>query len=871
MSSEPIPSAKPGATAQAPVATSIDSTTTSAQVPPALSAQSFNNAAALDSITPPLKELHTDYVLEVKLSESKEKDAEISQQISSLVDLLSTSGFFVQVHPGATATVLSPGSVFIMVRLAQLTLVDQHLISSVQDYTNGVQKLLPTGENLSAEFLDSKITPAERLRLIYSRLTDPASGLGITPGIGKWAFVSQIFPIHNYNMNEKWISRWTHKLLIDSSEITWLRSQFGERVAMYFAYLQHYFLWLTAPAAVGLFVHLFIGSYSMIFTIFNVVWAVLFLSSWSTRENSLALTWGTKGVSAIEKPRPEFVPEKWVKDPVSNKTVPTASYWVGTVKQLATVPMILSAAGIVVSLQTLALSLEIFFAQAYTGPLKFVLKFAPTVVLAAVIPVVIAIYGIIVKRVINWENHRTQNGYSYSFNQKLFTISLLVSTGNLFLTAFVYLPFGHRITPHLTFLTQYVNSLVGTNIADPKGFIVNGSRLQAQVLYMMVTAQIIAFFTDSFVPTIVRKVTAKVEEFKTGESAKPKSTRITPDELFLYEIREQAPLAKIDIDAEYQKMIIQLAFVVIFGSVWPLAALASLINNFLEFRVDARKIVIDCQRPIPQRQENIGKYWLKDISIITWIAAIVGPVLSVMYGTCGHHLDSLMIHNLNKLSAHTTGYLGLEKVGSFEATADKVSNSFGSAHVHAPPRTILLTLLLSEHSYFLLKAFVEFVYAKITTDSQESVCEAKEEHDMREEVVALQLNGNKRALQLIDASIRVDKNADRLSSTDAPSSSTLEPESIKLEKLPEGTADKIEPKETPITKNKIVNHDNLPELLTPDEPAPESIEKMWMEIQTSAQSQVQSVIKTQLDTYTEKKEKKAREEKSNAKAPIKKD
>lgn len=64
-------------------------------------------------------------------------------------------------------------------------------------------------------------------------------------------------------------------------------------------------------------------------------------------------------------------------------------------------------------------------------------------------------------------------------------------------------------------------------------------------------------------------------------------------------------------------MIIQLAFVVIFGSVWPLAALASLINNFLEFRVDARKIVIDCQRPIPQRQENIGKYWLKDISIIT--------------------------------------------------------------------------------------------------------------------------------------------------------------------------------------------------------------------------------------------------------------
>lgn len=809
------------------------------------------STSPIDSITLPLKELRPDYVFEVPLNTT----VDITPELSQLVETLKGAGFFVQIHPGNKATVLGPGSVFVFVRLGQLPLVDEHLISGVRDYTSGIQKLLPTGGTLSSDLLNENLTPADRLRLVYYRLTNPDSGLGITPGVGKWSFISSIFPVHDAGLNDKWLSRWTHSLVIGPSEIDWIRAQFGEKVAIYFAFLQHYFTWLAVPALVGLFVHIFVGAYSIFFAIFNIAWAVVYLNSWGLKENSLALQWGTKGVSLIETSRPKFVPEKWIKDPITNKTVPTASYWNRVAKQLSTIPMIISAAGAVFLLQIVALSLEIFFTQAYQGPLKFAFKFSPTVVLAAVVPVVVSIYRGIVTKTIHWENHQTEDSHSYSFNQKLFAISLLVSTGNLFLTAFVYLPFGHNIAPHLTYLTDYVNYLTGTTLADSKGFVVNGSRLEAQVVYMMVTAQIIAFGVEAFVPTVVRKVTQKLNERKTGEPLVSNDVPLSSDDIYLTEIREQAPLATFDVDAQYQKMIVQFAFVVIFGSVWPLAALASFINNFIQLRLDARKIVVDFKRPIPQRAENIGKYWTKDISTITWIGAVVGPVLAVMYGSAGHTIDHLVIENLNHLTARTTGYLQTEKIDvkhAFEPTATKVK-SIGSAHIRAPPRTILLTFILSEHAYLLFKTFTTFVFRKLTEDSSQSIEEDKEQYLMRNEVIHLQLKSNPQALELVKVALNTDKNIGKLTPVAKPTD---------VQKVEQ----KVETKTENIEQEKFGDGTtfSVPKDLT-DEASPDAIEKMWTTNPVPPEVQVKQVVQTQLNVYKQKKEKRDRELKGKEK------
>lgn len=46
----------------------------------------------------------------------------------------------------------------------------------------------------------------------------------------------------------------------------------------------------------------------MVFALFNVVWATLFLERWKRREAELAYKWGTLDPPAesLEEPRPQF-------------------------------------------------------------------------------------------------------------------------------------------------------------------------------------------------------------------------------------------------------------------------------------------------------------------------------------------------------------------------------------------------------------------------------------------------------------------------------------------------------------------------------------------------------------------------------------
>lgn len=46
----------------------------------------------------------------------------------------------------------------------------------------------------------------------------------------------------------------------------------------------------------------------MVFALFNVVWATLFLERWKRREAELAYKWGTLDTPAesLEEPRPQF-------------------------------------------------------------------------------------------------------------------------------------------------------------------------------------------------------------------------------------------------------------------------------------------------------------------------------------------------------------------------------------------------------------------------------------------------------------------------------------------------------------------------------------------------------------------------------------
>ena len=54
---------------------------------------------------------------------------------------------------------------------------------------------------------------------------------------------------------------------------------------------------------------------------------------------------------------------------------------------------------------------------------------------------------------------------------------------------------------------------------------------------------------------------------------------------------------------------------------FPLAPLFALINNILEIRLDAYKLVSQARRPLGERVEDIGA-WYGILKIITYVAVV---------------------------------------------------------------------------------------------------------------------------------------------------------------------------------------------------------------------------------------------------------
>ena len=66
-----------------------------------------------------------------------------------------------------------------------------------------------------------------------------------------------------------------------------------------------------------------------------------------------------------------------------------------------------------------------------------------------------------------------------------------------------------------------------------------------------------------------------------------------------------------DTFGDYQEMLVQFGYVVLFSSAFPLAALCALINNIMEIRSDAFKLCSGLQRPFGQRVESIGQWQVR--------------------------------------------------------------------------------------------------------------------------------------------------------------------------------------------------------------------------------------------------------------------
>ncbi|KAF5383633.1 hypothetical protein D9615_003802 [Tricholomella constricta] len=672
------------------------------------------------------------------------------QQYSRLIDTLTYGGLRAVGRRGE-----SLGHLLVFVscpksHVASLTQRERH-----SDFLSG----LPT-THLSSGSESIQLSPADRIRLVHGYVTSIPSdgGLGITPGSSDWDLVESIMTLHDRAFNETWVRSWTLRQ-IASVQLEKIRGQFGDSVAFYYAFLSSYTKALVFPAILGIISYFFGTPYSPVYSSLVFVWAVVFVEWWRIHERTLSLRFGTRGSFRVEKRRADYKPGY--------------SWWKRELRILASLPVLLLFAGILTALLTGIFVFEAFVTQLYTGPGHKYISFSPTILFVALVPRFLALYQTLAERLTTWENHAQYSTHAASLTLKTFALSALVAYLGLGLSAFVYVPFGEGVmqilqawifhettTGHLkgmnaTISDKGMNATISDGVTEDKapgltgGFWdmdksnarhkLNPARLKDQMFAYTVTNQAVNTFVEVGLPFILRAV-ASLRNGKKGNSAPGspggkngvKKRVVFEDEKekggmeereYLDRVRAEVALPEYELFGDYSEMVTQFGYVALWSTIWPLAPVMALLNNFLELRSDAFKMTVHNRHPIPARTDTIGP-WLDALTFLTWLSALTNSALVYLFCPRSQTQCSAT-PSVDKVHQHLFSASG---AASPDSGADG-----GLVATKELLFTALLIALAASHGYIILRTLVRHLVERIAWTGSEEVKEReREDRDLKE-------------------------------------------------------------------------------------------------------------------------------------------
>ncbi|KAJ2508961.1 hypothetical protein IWW47_000318 [Coemansia sp. RSA 2052] len=440
--------------------------------------------------------------------------------------------------------IVDPGRLLLFVRCPRGRLLQEWSRSRLHDWLGGMLPLrrvprgvgLPTADPLEVDpethddpsrLLEAeagtaeRISPSERQRLVYKLIVGPASEGCAAVNVEGEPWVESIFPLHDRSFNKKWIKHWSSKWLIDRHDLRRIREHFGEEIAMYFAFLQSYFLWLAIPAALGMLWWLLGWGFSWQFGVLLVLWSVLFTETWARRESDIATYWGVHGVQrASSSRRPNFRHDRHIVDPATGEPVPFFSNGKRWLRRLLGVPVVLALALLMALFVSFIFALQTFLSEYYDGPLHTLLGFTPIVLFSACLPVYTSACTHIARVLTEYENYEYESEYAAQFTTKIFVFQFLQDQLYLFLTAWVFVPQRdlfelwlrsaydsvRSLPPWMVpFLARALEKGSGGTYAGLKSSSTPATTMvQSLLTSFVVTSQIINLMTETAIPLLMR-------------------------------------------------------------------------------------------------------------------------------------------------------------------------------------------------------------------------------------------------------------------------------------------------------------------------------------------------------------------------------
>ncbi|KAJ3566882.1 hypothetical protein NP233_g6723 [Leucocoprinus birnbaumii] len=631
------------------------------------------------------------------------------------------------------------GQILVFVTWAQEHLDDLVRRERHTDFLSGLPVTPVTRESVV-----EPLSAANRIRLVHSYITSCQSegGLGISPGSPEWDLIDSITPLHDRIFNEAWVRSWKPRQM-GSVNLAGIREQFGESVSLYFAFLNSYTQFLLFPTALGLFSYFCLAPYSPIYSSLLCIWSVVFVEWWEVRERIFSLRFGTRGSFKVEKRRVSYRPGQ--------------TWWGREIRMLASLPVILLFAGILVGILTLIFVTEAFVTELYQGPAKQLIAFSPTILFSALVPQVLSFYHAFAARLTSWENHYHQSSYNKSLTLKTFALSAIVAYMPLGLSAFVYVPFGERVMCFVQRLlfsgaprsisgtgwTAKITALLNTTSADVLGAAtagpvsaesgaiwvmdvnsirekLNPARLRDQMFAYTVTNQIVNTFNEVGLPFVTRFATtlwngkhlhkSGTHGGETKQRSSDEQEKEEDGEAYMNKVREEVALPEYDVFVDYSEMVIQFGYVVLWSTIWPLAPVMALINNVFESESDAFKLTVHYRRPIPTRTDSIGP-WLDALSFLTWLSALTNSALVYLFSP-------------EFFASFVSSSTSPGGVGNDEGTYNAMKKLLAKA---------VFVAMAASHGYLLLRVTVRHIIEKIWWKGSQEVQDwEKEEREVKE-------------------------------------------------------------------------------------------------------------------------------------------
>uniref|UniRef100_A0A8C6P0F7 Anoctamin n=1 Tax=Nothobranchius furzeri TaxID=105023 RepID=A0A8C6P0F7_NOTFU len=254
--------------------------------------------------------------------------------------------------------------------------------------------------------------------------------------------IHQMFPLHEQRILNQLMTSWV-QAVCERQPLDDICDYFGVKIGMYFAWLGFYTNSLLYPAVIGFLLWILAEADQtsqdiccVVFALFNVVWATLFLERWKRREAELAYRWGTLDTPAesLEEPRPQFRGVKRCSPITGCEEFYYPPWKRAAFRWLVSLPICLLCLCFVFFAMLLCLQLQevVMEIQELAG----ITRFVPKVLLAITVTICDEVYKKIAYWLNDMENYRLQSTYENNLIIKMVFFEFINSYLSLFYIGF---------------------------------------------------------------------------------------------------------------------------------------------------------------------------------------------------------------------------------------------------------------------------------------------------------------------------------------------------------------------------------------------------------------------------------------------------